>query len=75
MNTRRRIRLEVIGTLAAVFFGSMIIAFAQVVYNQATYEYRVEAACIQEWIDLGIERKHITSGNGTCSYQRTFGEQ
>ena len=29
--------------------------------------YKAESKCVQKYIKLGYERRHISTGNGTCS--------
>jgi hypothetical protein len=75
MNTKTVIRLKVVGAVVLFVSSLTVIAIAQSIYNEATANYRTESVCIQGWVDLGIERKYIKSGNGLCSYSRTFGEK
>lgn len=46
------------------------------VFSQRSLKnYKTESSCIQTLVGLGFEREFITQGNGTCSYERKFGEK
>ena len=69
--------MSLVKKLVQVILASITVAIALLVtaqYVQAEYsQYQLENVCISEWIEIGMERKHIVRDNGDCYYKRTFG--